>query len=135
MGRHQEALAEAHRNVELDPLSANFSNGLGIHFYLARDYDRALEQFQKTLELDPNFVYARPPLARVYSEKGMHEEAIRECEEEVRLLGSTPYSRVNLGLALAKAGRLNEAKKILEELRKQPKLDNISEYLGARDPG
>jgi len=130
-GQRQEALAEAHCSVELDPLTPNFSHGLAFHFYLARDYDLALKQFQKTLELDPNFVYARPPLTRVYSEKGMHEEAIRESEEVIRLLGSTPYSRVNLGLALAKAGRLNEARRILEELRKQPKLDNVSEYLVA----
>jgi len=131
MGRRQEGLAEVRRSVELDPLSANFSSGLAFQFYLARDYDHALEQYQKALELDPNFVYTRPLLARVYSEKGMHEEAIRECEEMVSLSGGVPFSKVTLGLVLAKAGQLDEARKILEELKGQPKLDNISEYLVA----
>ena len=44
MGQHQEGLAEGHRSVELDPLSANISQGLGYQFYLLRDYDQALEQ-------------------------------------------------------------------------------------------
>jgi len=65
MGRYPEALAEAQRSIELDPLSPNFSFALAFQFYFTRDYDRAFEQFQKTLELDPNFVYAHTTLARV----------------------------------------------------------------------
>ena len=126
MGRHQEALAEAQRSVELDPLSANFSYGLGFQFFFVREYDRALEQFQKTLELDPNFVYVRTTMARVYSEKGMHEEGIRECEEAVRLSGGAPYSKVMFGVVLAKAGQLHDARKILEEIKRQPKPDYLS---------
>jgi len=130
-GRHDDALVEARRAVELEPLSAIFSNALAFQFYLARDYDRALGQFQKTLELDPDFAYARPPLTRVYSEKGMHKEAIRECREVVRLLAGAPYGKVNLGLALARAGQLEEAERILEDLKTETQMDNISQYLMA----
>jgi len=58
----------------------------------------------------------------------MHEEGIRESEEAVRLSGATPFSKVILGLGPAKAGQLDKARKILEELKREPKLDNLSEY-------
>jgi non-specific serine/threonine protein kinase len=126
MGRYPEALAEAHRSIELDPLSPNFSFALAFQFYFIRDYDRAFEQFQKTLELDPNFVYAHTTLARVYAEKGMFEEGIRECEESLRLHVGDPYTKATLGLVLVKAGQRDEARKILEELATQPKPDYLS---------
>lgn len=96
-------------------------------FCFVRDYDRALEQLQKTLELDPNLVVAHAVLARAYSEKEMHEEAIRECEEAIRLSGGASLSKVTLGAVLAKAGRLDEAVSILEELKRQPQQDVASE--------
>ena len=55
MGRHNEAIAERKRALELEPLSLIMNFELGIAFYYARDYDQAIEQFQKTVELDQNF--------------------------------------------------------------------------------
>ncbi len=54
-GRRNEGMAERKRAQELDPLSPILSFELGLAFYYGRDYDHAIEQFQKTLELDPNF--------------------------------------------------------------------------------
>ena len=51
-GRFDEALAEANRALELDPLSLLINTGLGWCFYSARRYDEAIEQCRKTLELD-----------------------------------------------------------------------------------
>jgi TolB-like protein/Tfp pilus assembly protein PilF len=123
MGRQQEALAEVHRTVELDPLSVNFTHALGFLFFITRDYDRAVEQLQKGLELDPNFVAGHGALARAYSEKGMHEEAIRECDQAARFSGGTALIRVVLGAVLANAGQLDKARRVLEELKRQPKPD------------
>src|SRR5215472_11883402 len=41
-------------------------------------YDRAIEQLRKTLELDPNYTSAHHYLGQTYAEKGMYEEAIEE---------------------------------------------------------
>ena len=59
MGRHEEAIAEKKRAVELDPLSLVMNRSLGWTFYFARHYDAAIEQYRKTLELDPNFALAQ----------------------------------------------------------------------------
>src|SRR6266849_135899 len=55
MGRANEAIAESKRAQELDPVSPIVNFELALAFYYARDYDQAIEQFHKTLELDQNF--------------------------------------------------------------------------------
>ncbi|HEX4920432.1 MAG TPA: hypothetical protein VFV92_06800, partial [Candidatus Bathyarchaeia archaeon] len=126
MGRHEEAMSEAHLAVELDPLSASLNAKLGQKLYLRRNYDRALEQLQKGLELDPNFVSTHMMLAHVYAWKGMYEESLATCEKVAALYGGSPFNRALSSLILAIAGKTNEAKKILNELEKQPKLDPLS---------
>jgi len=45
-----------------------------------RQYDEAIEQYRKTLELDPNFFLAHVWLGMSYEQKGMYEEAITEFQ-------------------------------------------------------
>ncbi len=126
MGRHQEAITEAQHGVELDPLSLGLNLKLGQRFFDTGNYDRAFEQLQKTLELDPNFVFTHIMLAHVYAWKGMYEESLLTCEKVASLYGDRPYSRALPSLILALAGKTDEAKKILNELKGQPKLDALS---------
>ena len=65
-------------------------------------------------------------LARNYSRKGMHEEALTTCQKLVSLCGSSPLSRAMTGLILAMAGKTDEAQKILSELKEYRKLDSWS---------
>jgi TolB-like protein/Tfp pilus assembly protein PilF len=125
MGRHEEAMSEAHLAVELDPLSASLNAKLGQKLYFRRNYDRALEQLQKGLELDPNFVSTHMLIAHAHAWKGMYEESLAACEKVATLFGGSP-SRALSSLILAIAGKADEAKKILNELKKEPKLDPLS---------
>ena len=50
MTRHEEALAEIHRALELDPLSVPITASVGTVLLQARRYDAALEQVRKALE-------------------------------------------------------------------------------------
>jgi len=126
MGRHEEAISEAQRGIELDPLSASLVFKLGQEFCYRRDYDRALEQLQKALELDPNFVWAHVYLAQVCARKGRYEESLAACERVASLFEGNAYSRTLHGLILAIAGRTDEAKMIVNDLKKQPKLDSMA---------
>src|SRR6202011_6163744 len=49
LGRDTEAIAEARRAQELDPLSLSINTALGRCYYYAHQYDQAIEQYQKTL--------------------------------------------------------------------------------------
>jgi tetratricopeptide (TPR) repeat protein len=97
--------------VELDPLSAGLNCKLGQKLYWTGDYDRALEQLQKALEFDPNFVSAHWMLARIYAWKGMYEESLATCEKVAALYGGSPFSRALPSLILAVARKTDEAKR------------------------
>jgi TolB-like protein/Tfp pilus assembly protein PilF len=126
IGRREEAIAEERLAVELDPLSAALNARLGSKLSLRGDYDRALEQLQKALELDPNVVFTNVTLALTYSRKEMYEEGLATCEKVVSLCGSSPLGRALSSLILARAGKTDEAQKILNELKRYRKLDSWS---------
>jgi len=126
MGRLDEALAEERLAVELDPLSPGLNARLGTKLLLEGDYDGALEQLQKALEFDPNLVFTNMSLAHTYSRKGMHEEGLATCQRVVSLGGSKPLGRALSCLILARAGKTDEAQKILSELKGHQKLDSRS---------
>ena len=68
-GRVDEAIAEMKKAVGLDPLSLIINTNLGRTYFLARQYDKALEQYRKTLELEPTFPRAHDRLRNCTSKK------------------------------------------------------------------
>ena len=103
--------------MELEPLSPANNHILGAWLFYARQYDQAIDQFTKTLELDPNIVRPRELLVLVYAHKGMYAEAMAECEKIRPLPGGNLVSRALLGYVYALAGRRDEAVNILEQLK------------------
>ena len=116
VGHSNEAIAERKRALELEPLSLVINFELGLSYYHARDYDRAIEQFQKTLELDQNFPAARNLLPAAYEQKGMYKEAIAEFKQSISLTGGGE-SKAGLGHVYAITGRKSDAGIILGELK------------------
>ena len=74
--------------------------------FMARDYDAAIEQFEKTVALEPTFFSAHPWLGNVYAGKGMYHEAIRSVERAVdECKPDKPGSTKNRVLEQARSGR------------------------------
>ena len=93
MGRHEEAIAELRRAVELDPVSVLYLIDLGWVYYMAHQYDPAIEYLQRTLELEPDAVDGYRGLGEVYVQKGMYDEAITHMQKYVELTeGRTDYA-------------------------------------------
>jgi lipopolysaccharide biosynthesis regulator YciM len=69
----------------------------------ARQYDQALEQLRKTIEMDKNFGEAHLSLANVYQRKGMYREAIEERQTGLVLLGRDPEILARRATALKAA--------------------------------
>jgi TolB-like protein/class 3 adenylate cyclase/Tfp pilus assembly protein PilF len=84
-GRNEETLVEMQRAIELDPLSPRFNWNLGRVLFFMRQYDHAIDQYHKTLELDPNYAPAHEWLGYAYEKKGMHQEAIAEWSKALTL--------------------------------------------------
>ena len=118
-GRHAEAIAERRLAQELDPLSLIINFELGLAFYYARDYDQAIGQFHKTLELDQNFRPARMFLPAAYEQKGMYREAIAEFRKAIPLMGGEhSLAKAGLGHVFAVSGKKSEARTIINELKR-----------------
>jgi adenylate cyclase len=120
-GRNQEALAQMERAAELDPFSPGLNLNRGKVLFFLRDYDQAIDQFKKTLELHPGYAAAHERLGDVYEKKGMASEAIIEWskaltfsgESEDALVLQDTYRKSGFGaavraLAQKKLERLNQ---------------------------
>jgi non-specific serine/threonine protein kinase len=126
MQRPGEAIAEAQRAVELDPLSANANGKLGLALSCAGEHKRAIEQLRKTIDLDPSFVYPHLTLARAYAGCGEPEASIEAAQRAVALSGGWSLAKSSLANTLAAAGKADDARKLLKEIKRAPGPD----YLG-----
>lgn len=125
--RFDEAIAEAKRTEELEPLSFVASSHLGWIYYLAGQNDKAIEQCRKILERDPSSFPARRYLGLAYEAKGMYSEAIAEFQRGVKLSGS-PLMLALLGHAYAVSGKTAEAKQVLSDLQQLQGQRYVSPY-------
>jgi serine/threonine protein kinase/tetratricopeptide (TPR) repeat protein len=127
MGRLDHATAEMQRAQELDPLSLEITADLGLSFFFARQYDRAIEQFRKALEMDQHFIWARFFIGWAKEQQGLIDEAIAEyrraAEEEDALV-----IKAALGHAFAIGGRTDEAQAILSEFEQLSESMHVSPY-------
>ena len=76
LDRRQQARAEITRAMELDPLSLVMMSDSAFIYYESRDYDSAVAQANKALELDPNWLYAKGAMAAAYEAKGEFGKAL-----------------------------------------------------------
>ena len=117
MARHEKALAEIKLSRELDPVSLRTNALEGQILFFAGKDDEALDRLNKTIDLDPNFWLSHLFISRVYSEKGMYTEAVAAAKKSGELSGNS-QSNAYRAYALAKWGKLTEARTVLEELIK-----------------
>jgi TolB-like protein/DNA-binding winged helix-turn-helix (wHTH) protein len=100
LGRHEEAIAEMKKAIEVDPFSAPIQSFLGRTYLWARRYDEALQQFKKCDELFPGFLINHERLSHMYTYTGEFEKTIAE-ETRARLLnGEDPEKAVKKDEAL-----------------------------------
>lgn len=115
--RFDESETEMRRALEADPLSPVVSFNIGWKHFLARNYDEAIREFERTAALYPDFALASAGLCWGYYAKGAFDRAITICRktrEQVPDAFNTGY----LSLVLGRAGQREEARKLLDELKK-----------------
>jgi eukaryotic-like serine/threonine-protein kinase len=116
LGRHEEALRETDRALQLDPLSMSINTTTGLLFYLVREYELALEQIRKTLDLDASFFPAHFVRGCIQQQLDHPEEALNELQEAVELSHRLPLFLGALGHGYAIFGDNEKAGEILQEL-------------------
>jgi serine/threonine protein kinase/tetratricopeptide (TPR) repeat protein len=119
LGRPAEALAENNRARELDPFSLPINAMRGAILIGLRQYDPAIEQLEKAVDMSPQSPGPHGLLARIYWLEGRVREAIAEETEEGSLLRSpsrvrnqeivaAAYAKSGLSAARLQAARLME---------------------------
>jgi len=115
--RKQEALAEAEKAYELDPLSPVVGANFAKILQEAGQDDKAIEQANKTLDLEPDSAVTHAVLGIAYQDKGMYAEAIAEYKKALALGGPPEEVRGLLGYAYAIAGNRKDTQQLIDELK------------------
>jgi TolB-like protein/cytochrome c-type biogenesis protein CcmH/NrfG len=90
MGRHAEAIDVMEEARRLDPLDPMINSDLAWIYYMARQFDRALEQSRKALELDPSLAWVHLMRGTIYYLKGMEREAVEAYKKTLTMTGIAP---------------------------------------------
>ena len=116
-GRIDEAIAEHERARDLDPLTPRNTAYLPEIYVAAGRFDEALAMARKAIDAYPRAGVAWQALGYVHSAMGQHEEAIAANQ---RAAEYAPPWTFALGIAYAKAGRVDEARAVLQKIESRP---------------
>jgi len=113
--RFDEALQEAKKAIELDPLMPlYYAWSVGLHWSVGKP-DEALSEFAKAMEIDPNLglAYYHAAIANII--KGQWDEAVDLLEKGKKLFAPPGWVEGSLGLISLKRGDRDEAARILAD--------------------
>lgn len=127
VGSNAESLAASYRCIELDPLDLISNIHLAWHYHFAGEYDRALEQCQKTAELDEIGFWSAFFSGLAYEQKNMYEDALREFRK-ARSLSEATFAMTGYAHVCARVGRREDAIQILRELEQRSKKQYVAAY-------
>ena len=128
IGRHEEAIAQAERAHELDPLNLVTFTVVGDTLFFARRFDRSVASYRKCLELDPNFGAAHTDLARSLEQVGRADEAVEEFVRGTTGPDGVPRPSSGLAILYARAGKMDEARATLEAVKSLAQKEFVSPY-------
>ena len=122
-GRYEEAIYEAKRAQELDPLSGFFNTG--FTFYMAGQYDRAIEELKMNLTKNPEYYQTHMFLGLAYLEKEMNKEAVSEFEKAVDLSDGNPSVIAWLVVGYYFNGENDRADELFDSLKERSETEYV----------
>ena len=124
-----EALALAERGRRLDPLSFNAQVSLGAAYRAAKQYDRAVTEGRRAIEMNSVNLRSRFQLGVTFVAMGRLDDAIRELEPAARpAQGHNSRIEAYLGYVYAAAGRTDDARAVLQELQSHRRDQYVSSF-------
>jgi len=119
VGALGEAIAEMRKAITLDPLHPHHSRWLGRFLLFAKDYDAAITQSQKTIELHADYFHAYLDTGSAYLAQGKPDQALEWFQRGQKLESSVRSYDALIVRALAPLGRREEAEEILSRLESE----------------
>jgi adenylate cyclase len=124
--RHDEALLELQEAERLNPLDLQVKTQIGYVHHFQHDADRAIEQFERVLALEPSFAFAHYALGDAYTQRGHYDRAIAEYTRSIELGGRSANHIAVLGHAYARSGNMAKANEHLAELTARAAQGHVS---------
>ena len=119
-GRYDVAVPMAGALLRNNPTSSAEMMQVAWTYFYARHYDDAIVQTKKLLELKPEWGDARAWLAASYAFKGMHAQALAECDTlEKHLEWMEEVWDVLLGQVYGVSGMRDKALQVLDRMRER----------------
>jgi tetratricopeptide (TPR) repeat protein len=114
--RNEEALAAIQHARSLEPASLVINTAVTQALYDMRRYDEAERSGRSVLQLDPTFQLGVVDLAKVLIEQGKATDAITMLQPIIDTPGFSHLEKIGvIAYALARAGRMDEAKTMLKK--------------------
>jgi len=114
------------RALELEPLSIPCNLAVGWCFYYARQYDRAIQHYQRVLEMTPNLPLVLYEFGLAFLNKGLPQQALAEFQKADTSSGGAAVAIMLLGHAHARLGQKAEAYEQLARLDQKSKQTYVS---------
>jgi len=128
LGRFEEALCEAVKASELDPLSPVIASAHGDIHYYRREFGQAIVEYRRALDLAPGFFLGGMNVARAQEQLGLHEEAIEGFRVALARVGSDPEESTAVAHAYAVAGQRASAERVLGRVLQKAQTSLVSPY-------
>jgi eukaryotic-like serine/threonine-protein kinase len=129
LGRFAEAGTQIALARRIDPLSRAVVATVGLVAYFERNFDLAIEELRKTLEMDPHFGLAHYFLGQAYEQKGQYRDAIASLGTALQINPGSSEVMAALGHARAGAGDVTGASEILRQLSEKAQREYVSPVL------
>jgi len=133
-GRFDEAFAESERARRLDPLSLIIAVDHGVILYYSRQYEPAIEQFRKVLDMDPSFGRGHM-IVNAYVQIGHFSDALADIDGWRRI--ENGWAEAWAASVYARAGQparaqasLRKLQEVSRRLRMDPAPMLATAYLG-----
>jgi TolB-like protein/DNA-binding winged helix-turn-helix (wHTH) protein len=120
MGRQDESIREAKLAVDLDPFSELAILSLASKYYYGRQYDQALQNALKWVEMFPNSLASYFWLTRILEAKGMYNQELEAWQRMMMLRGEKPEDVAALRRAYDVRGIRGAWRWDLERLERLP---------------
>ncbi len=120
-----------HLKKQKNLLSIDEYYNLGVAFFNNQQYDEAIVNFQKALNLNPNLLHAYNYLGNALQEKKQFDEAITYYQKAVQINHDDPTAYMNLGILYQNIKQHDESiKNFKKVIELHPNLSLAYDYMG-----
>ncbi|RNC82993.1 MAG: guanylate cyclase [Balneola sp.] len=119
IGRYDKMLTQAKAAVKIAPISLPAMVDLGRAYTLVKEYDKALELFDKVIELDSNHRAAYEGKSFLYTEMQDFDKALKYANKYIGKIKGKNVGGTQLGYIKAQMGDLEGATENLKLIQKR----------------